>query len=117
VRSAIVSFAAFHHVADADLDALLVAIGEALANAFGHSSSLRDIEIICKVDSDRVVASVIDAGIGCADFPHGRVPLPDPLAQGGRGIPLMQHFTDIFAVDSLPGNGTVVTLGRYRRSS
>lgn len=115
VRSAVVSFAAFHHVADNDLDDLLVALGEALANAFDHSASKRDIEIICRVDPTQVVTSVIDAGIGCANIAKGRVPLPDPLALRGRGIPLMQYFTDIFAVDALPGSGTIVTLGRYRR--
>lgn len=114
VRSAVVSFASFHHVRDEDLDDLLIAIGEALANAFGHSASKRDIEIVCRVDERQVIANVIDAGIGC-EIPVGIVPLPDPLAQRGRGIPLMQRFTDIFAVDALPGHGTVVTLGRYRR--
>ena len=116
VRNAIISFAAFHHVAEDDLDALLVAVGEALANAFGYASSVHDIEIVCNVDDRRVIAQVLDAGVGCADIPTGEVAIPEPLAERGRGIPLMQHFTDIFAVDSLPGRGTVVTLGRYRRT-
>lgn len=114
VRSAVVGFAAFHHIAGNDLDDLLIALGEALANAFAHSESQRDIEIICRLDDTQLVVKVIDAGIGYESIPKGDVMLPGPLAQRGRGIALMQHFTDIFAIDPLPGNGTVVTLGRYR---
>ncbi len=115
VREAIMGFAALNDVDDADLEALLFAVGEALANAIEHAQAAGDIEVITEVDETRVVATVMDYGRGFSHIPQGQTPLPDALAERGRGIPIMQRCTDFFHVRSVPGGGTTVILGRLRR--
>ena len=97
------------------LEALLFAVGEALANAIEHAKSARDIEVIATIDDEHILASIIDFGCGLPAVPADEAPLPSAFAERGRGIPIMQRCTDLFSVESRPGAGTVVTLGRYRR--
>jgi anti-sigma regulatory factor (Ser/Thr protein kinase) len=116
VRDAIIGFAALQGVSDGDLESLLFAIGEALANAIEHANAKAEIDVTCRIDDDQIVAQVIDFGNGTLRLPRAPVPLPEGLVERGRGIPIMQRCTDIFSVESLPGEGTAVTLGRYRRA-
>ena len=116
VRDALVGFALLHDIPESDLEALLFAVGEALANAMEHALSGKDIEVFAEVDDERFVATVVDYGRGFTSVPHEREPLPSPTAERGRGIPIMQRCTDFFDVRSEPGNGTAVVLGRFRRS-
>jgi anti-sigma regulatory factor (Ser/Thr protein kinase) len=116
VRDAIIGFGSLHGIDDSDLDSILFAIGEALANAIEHSSSGEDIEILAEIDDRRIVATVIDRGQGLRHEPQNPQPLPEGLEARGRGIPIMQRFTDIFNVKSTPGAGTAITLGRWRRT-
>lgn len=116
VRHALMDFGERHGVERSDMETLLLAVGEALANAVAHSDATSDIEVQCRVDDREVVATVIDGGRGVrrplADDPI--MPLPEPLAEGGRGIPIMQRCTDMFAIRPLPGGGTGVVLGVLR---
>ncbi len=43
------------------------------------------------------------------------MPMAAPMAEGGRGIPIMQRCTDMFAIRPLPGGGTGVVLGLLRQ--
>ena len=113
VRDAIAGFGTFHGVDSEDLDLLTYAVGEALANAVEHSRSNEDINFFCHIDRATIVARVIDSGDGC-DMSTETQPFPDTLSARGRGVPIMQHFTDIFDVQTRPGAGTTVTLGRFR---
>ncbi|HEV7180022.1 MAG TPA: ATP-binding protein [Candidatus Baltobacteraceae bacterium] len=115
VRDAVTGFASLHHVHDDDLEALLFAIGEALANAIEHSRATGDVEVRVEIDQSLVLATVSDRGDGIAHLPVTRAPLPQPLSERGRGIPIMQRCVDTFRVDRLPEGGTTVTLGRLRR--
>jgi serine/threonine-protein kinase RsbW len=114
VRDAVSAFAVLHGVGDLDLEALLFAIGEALANAVEHAQSRGDIEIFTEVDDGEVTATVIDYGHGFP-APVQNQALPDPLSERGRGIPIMQRFVDKFTVESTPERGTAVHLTRRRR--
>ncbi|HET9030824.1 MAG TPA: ATP-binding protein [Candidatus Aquilonibacter sp.] len=116
VRDAIIGFGSLHGIDEADLEALLFAVGEALANAIEHSASGDDIEILAEIDDRRVVATVIDRGRGLSIAPPQLAPLPSGLAERGRGIPIMQRCTDIFNIKSTPGKGTAITLGRWRKT-
>lgn len=113
VRDEVVTFANRYDLHRADLEAFIFAIGEALANAIEHSGSDDIIEVRCQIEADKIVATVIDSGKGfeAANVP----PLPDELSERGRGLPIMEKFSDIFAVRSVPGKGTAVVLGRYLR--
>lgn len=116
VREALEGFTLRHNVTARDTEMLLFAVGEALANAVEHADSKHDIEVQCRVDENEVVATIIDSGRGIGRSLAGDIlPLPEPLAEGGRGIPIMQRCTDIFAIRRLPGGGTAVVLGLLRR--
>jgi anti-sigma regulatory factor (Ser/Thr protein kinase) len=102
-------------VASIDIESLTFALGEALANAIEHAGSDAEIEVSVTIDARTIVATVRDQGRGFADAPSDRLPFPEVSAEGGRGFPIMQRCTDFFEVRSLPGDGTIVTLGRLRR--
>jgi len=113
-RTALSDFARDHHVASLDIENLTFALGEALANAIEHAKCRRDIDVALTVDDERIVATVADKGCGFENPPHGDVPFPADAQQEGRGFAIMQRCTDFFDVRSTPGEGTIVTMGRYR---
>ena len=117
VRDAIIGFASLHGIAADELEAILFAVGEALANAIEHAASCDDIEVTCEVDRHQILATVTDRGKGYPELPSGIVPLPSDLSERGRGIPIMQRCTDFFDVVRLPGRGTAVRLGRLRKGA
>jgi anti-sigma regulatory factor (Ser/Thr protein kinase) len=117
VRGAYNAFVSLHGVTDADRDALLFGVGEALANAIEHGTSDGDIEVTVEIEPDRISARIADPGHGFSCIPSHNTPLPDPFAERGRGIPIMQRLVDRCEVECVPGDGTVVTLGRFRRDA
>jgi stage II sporulation protein AB (anti-sigma F factor) len=115
VRGALTAFASLHGVTEADQAALTFAVGEALANAIEHGSPKEDIDVTIEIDNHLISARIVDFGRGFRAMGSGFAPLPDGYAERGRGIPIMQRCVDLCDVDSSPGRGTVVTLGRFRR--
>ncbi len=113
-RHAFSRFAGLHHLAKRDAESLLFALGEAVANAIAHAHTEQPIEIHVRIEGDSVVASVCDRGCGFAAPSKERVAFPSATAEAGRGFAIMQRCTDFLEVRSKPGDGTVVTLGRYR---
>jgi anti-sigma regulatory factor (Ser/Thr protein kinase) len=114
VREGVSAFARSLGIAGCEIDGLLTALGEALANAIEHSGERGHIEVDCLATADRIVASVRDFGVG---FVGNAEPaeLPPPHVERGRGLAIMRRFSDIFAVRSVPGGGTCVVVGRYLR--
>jgi stage II sporulation protein AB (anti-sigma F factor) len=102
-------------VEDEDLESLVFAVGEALANAVEHAHSRGDIEIFADVNDTDVSATVVDYGRGFSIMPSEVRSPPSGLSERGRGIPIMQRFVDVFSVESVPDGGTAVTLVRHRR--
>jgi anti-sigma regulatory factor (Ser/Thr protein kinase) len=102
-------------VPDDDLGHFLIALGEALANAIEHARAAKPIEIECRVGPERIVATVRDDGVGFKGDPSAIGELPEASAERGRGLPMMRRCSDIFAVQSVPGQGTAVVVGRYLR--
>lgn len=113
VREEVWTFVNRFAVSRLDIEEFIFAIGEALANAIEHSGSSDVIEVRCQVETDKMIATVIDSGNGFETDPIPDVTLPDDLSERGRGLPIMRRCTDIFAVHSVPGKGTAVVLGRY----
>lgn len=114
VRDAITGFANLHGVSAYDVEPLLCALGEALANAIEHASTDDDLEIEAEVNDERISAVVTDRGRGLSVLPPTDMPLPQTLAERGRGIPIMQRCTDAFSIQSEPGRGTSIRLARFR---
>ncbi|GAC1304100.1 MAG: hypothetical protein NVSMB19_14640 [Vulcanimicrobiaceae bacterium] len=117
VRDGVAEFARSRGVGAEDLDHFLTALGEALANAIEHAHADTPVEIEVRLTSDRIVATVQDMGIGFETALVVGPALPAVTAERGRGMPIMRRCTDIFAIDSVPGKGTAVVLGRYLRDA
>jgi stage II sporulation protein AB (anti-sigma F factor) len=115
-RTALRAFGRFHHIAARDLEYLTFALGEALSNAMQHARTHDDIAIGFQVDAKSITATVSDRGQGLADTPIGPAGVTvSESSESGRGFMIMERCTDFFTVHSVPGEGTVVTLGRYRQ--
>src|ERR1700722_14110722 len=110
VRNALTGFAALHGVSAFDVEPLVCALGEALANAIEHALTSQDLEIKAEVDPEWIVATITDRGRGLPAIPIENSPLPRALAERGRGIPMMQRCTDLFSIESVPGAGTTIHL-------
>ncbi|HUN29891.1 MAG TPA: ATP-binding protein [Alphaproteobacteria bacterium] len=117
VRGALAAFASLHGVVEPDLAALVLAVGEALANAIEHAAPQGDIKVTVEIDPHLISARVVDSGRGLEERPSVMQPLPDDDQEGGRGIPIMQRCVDLCDVESRPGLGTTVSLGRFRRDA
>jgi anti-sigma regulatory factor (Ser/Thr protein kinase) len=117
VRGALAAFASLHGVDEVDQAAVVSAAGEALANAIEHGTPQGDIEVTVEIDPRLVSARIVDNGRGFREAPVAFTPLPEAYTERGRGIPIMQRSVDLCAVESLPGLGTTVTLGRFRRDA
>ena len=115
VRDEVIAFAGRHNISICDLEDFIFALGEAIANAIEHSGSHEAIEIVCRIEQDKIIATVTDSGRGFVTDPLPKRPLPDQYSERGRGLPIMERCSDIFAVRSVPGKGTAVVLGRYLR--
>ncbi len=116
MRENVLAFASTLAIPNDDMGDFLTAIGEALANAIEHSGSHDPIEVsVWMVGGDRLIATVVDRGIGFEPTGSGTSEprLPDSFAERGRGLAIMRSCSDIFSVRSTPGHGTAVTLGRF----
>jgi stage II sporulation protein AB (anti-sigma F factor) len=115
-RKALKNFGGVNAVAAPDLENLVFALGEAIANAIQHAHTSEAIEIRADAGGDSIVVTVTDRGRGIPVLPDGPVSFPSIFAEGGRGFAIMQRCTDVLDVTSTPGTGTVVTLVRHRRA-
>ncbi len=117
VRDGVADFARAHGVEASVLAHFLTALGEAIANAMEHAKADAPIAIQVRLGGDRLVATVRDAGVGFSSAGLLTAELPPVDAERGRGIAIMRRCSDIFEIDSAPGRGTAVLVGRYLRAS
>ncbi|MBR2835694.1 MAG: anti-sigma factor antagonist [Coriobacteriales bacterium] len=91
---------------------LVLALGEALGNAFDHGGGdtvPESVTVTVSVYSDRIVMEVSDCGCGCSY--HMGDELPEPTETRGRGIRLMLMLTDSVEIEpKQSGQGTCVRL-------
>ena len=73
---------------------VVLAIIEALGNIARHASHPFEplkFDLMIEIGRGMIVVDVVDYGPG---FELRPVEMPDPLAESGRGIPLMRRFCD-----------------------
>jgi serine phosphatase RsbU (regulator of sigma subunit)/anti-sigma regulatory factor (Ser/Thr protein kinase) len=114
VRSFVAGFLAALRAPVEDSQEMLLAVGEAVANAYRHGrkpAGRSEIRVRCSVEGDTVTVTISDEGPG---FDPTTVPgdeLPDRFASGGRGLFLMSQLVDSVAFES-SSDGTTVILAR-----
>ncbi len=116
VREALAAFGAMHGVSALDVETLLCAVGEALANAVEHAGS-DEIEVECRILAGRIDVTIADSGRGFPNAPTAAVPRPDGLAGRGRGLPILPRCAGYMELRRRPGRGTAVVMGRYLHAS
>ena len=93
---------------------ILLAAGEAAANAYRHgrrAEGRSEIRLRCNFDGSVVSITVADDGPGFDPSRLDSADLPDRFAAGGRGLYLMRELMDEVWVDTSP-QGTAITLRR-----
>ncbi|MBV9027252.1 MAG: ATP-binding protein [Candidatus Eremiobacteraeota bacterium] len=111
-RLALARFGSTHRVAQTDVENLVFAVGEAVANAIAHARTAKAIHLRFCLNGTKIVATITDDGRGFQSPSRDEIEVPNVFAEEGRGFAIMQRCTDFLHVDSRPGGGTVVTLGR-----
>ena len=92
---------------------ILLAVGEAAANAWRHGRRIDgagEVRVRCALQGKGVVITVADDGTGFSVV-DAIATSPDPFASGGRGLFLMRELMDVANITS-SAEGTTVTLSR-----
>jgi serine phosphatase RsbU (regulator of sigma subunit)/anti-sigma regulatory factor (Ser/Thr protein kinase) len=93
---------------------ILLAVGEAAANATKHGrnpDTRSEIRVHCSLEGPSVSVAIADDGAGFDPAQLDAAELPDRFASGGRGLFLMRSFMDEVEVESSP-MGTEITMFR-----
>ncbi|MCA1704825.1 MAG: ATP-binding protein, partial [Actinobacteria bacterium] len=89
---------------------ILLAVGEAAGNAYRHGrgpGGRSEIRVRCEYARPDFQVEIADDGPGFSLEEVARRGTPDPFAQGGRGLFLMNELMDRVTVDSSPQGTTV----------
>ena len=94
-----------------DFSAALI---EACSNAIEHGNKLskeKSVRVVVNLNGRRISASIQDEGDGFKynEYLNSEAP-PDPLSERGRGIMIMQAFTDEVNYSISPSGGTCLEL-------
>lgn len=104
-----------------ELADIKTAVSEAVTNAIihGYENNTGLIRMNATLYSDSVVIEISDGGKGIEDIDLARQPLyttrPE-LERSGMGFTVMESFMDKVEVESVPGQGTRVTLYKKFKS-
>jgi serine phosphatase RsbU (regulator of sigma subunit)/anti-sigma regulatory factor (Ser/Thr protein kinase) len=93
---------------------ILLAVGEAAANAYRHGrkeEGRNEIRVHCALEGPTVSVTVADDGPGFDPAAAEAASLPDRFSAGGRGLFLMRKLMDDVEID-ISGSGTKVTMSR-----
>jgi serine phosphatase RsbU (regulator of sigma subunit)/anti-sigma regulatory factor (Ser/Thr protein kinase) len=93
---------------------ILLAVGEAAANAYRHGrkeEGRNEIRVYCALEGPLVSVTVADDGPGFDPAAAEVASLPDRFSAGGRGLFLMRKLMDDVEID-ISGSGTKVTMRR-----
>ena len=98
-----------------ELSDVKTAVSEAVTNAIvhGYSTEAQQVELICDRNEDELTVTVSDRGVGIADIPAAMQPFyttKPEQERTGMGFAFMEAFMDEVRVESVPGEGTRVTM-------
>jgi len=107
-----------------ELTEVKTVVSEAVTNAIIHGYlNERDnyIKIQCKLyDSNELELKIIDEGIGIKNIEEAKTPLytsKPELERSGMGFTIMDSFMDSLQIDSIIGEGTIVTMKKILTKS
>ena len=98
-----------------ELSDVRTAISEAVTNAIIHGYENRSgmVHLRCTLEGDLFTAPVRDDGVGIRDIEQARQPFfttrPE-LERSGMGFTVMEAFMEEVVIESVPGQGTSVTM-------
>ena len=98
-----------------ELSDVRTAISEAVTNAIIHGYENRSgmVHLRCTLEGDLFTATVSDDGVGIRDIEQARQPFfttrPE-LERSGMGFTVMEAFMEEVVIESVPGQGTSVTM-------
>ena len=98
-----------------ELSDVRTAISEAVTNAIIHGYENRSgmVHLRCTLEGDLFTATVRDDGVGIRDIEQARQPFfttrPE-LERSGMGFTVMEAFMEEVVIESVPGQGTSVTM-------
>ena len=98
-----------------ELSDVRTAISEAVTNAIIHGYENRSgmVHLRCTLEGDLFTATVRDDGVGIRDIEQSRQPFfttrPE-LERSGMGFTVMEAFMEEVVIESVPGQGTSVTM-------
>lgn len=114
--------AAFLEESDVDSEraqAIMLAVSEAFTNAIIHgndSQASKKVRVTLDVNDLRITADILDEGIGGLERIANR-PAAGALAENGRGIGLIEHYTTETVFSALESGGLKVSLTFERSDS
>ena len=98
-----------------ELSDVRTAISEAVTNAIIHGYENRSgmVHLRCTLEGDLFTATVRDDGVGIRDIEQARQPFfttrPE-LERSGMDFTVMEAFMEEVVIESVPGQGTSVTM-------
>ena len=90
-----------------DVDAIVLALHEALVNASRHGGGVRRVQVALTADGSELTVAVCDQGGGFDPGPFVRRS-PDPMAERGRGLWLISRLATAYDVQGNDGGTEVV---------
>ena len=116
-RSVAAAFVAQLNPTIEELSDIRTAVSEAVTNAIihGYEDTMGMITMDCSIDDNLFTVTVRDNGCGIRDIELARQPFyttrPE-LERSGMGFTVMEAFMEEVAIESVPGQGTTVTMRR-----
>ena len=114
-RMAVAAFIAENNPTLDEISDIKTAVSEAVTNAIihGYDDPKQKVFLFCSVQGNEVEIIVEDHGKGIADVKRAMEPFyttKPELERSGMGFAFMEAFMDAVFVNSVPGEGTKVTM-------